>query len=97
MQDQNKDRWIAIVRTIAPMIWSFVLVQSTPVISFIGGLLTSAGYSLEQPQINALNQAAVALIAAFIYTVVTWASARLPFLQWVLLIPVQPKYEEGKK
>jgi hypothetical protein len=96
MQDNNKDKWIALVRTVAPMLWSLLLVQFTPVISFIGGLLATAGYSLEQPQLAALNQAAVAVLAAGIYAIVTWASARFPFMQWILLIPVQPRYDERK-
>jgi hypothetical protein len=97
MQGTTKDRWIAIVRTVAPMLWSFLVLQLTPVLSIIGSLLAQAGYSLSQAQIDAVNQAAVALIAAGIYAAVTWASSRFPFLQWILLIPIQPKYDDERK
>lgn len=98
-QGSSKDKWIAIVRTVSPMVWSFVLLQATPVLVWLASLLSAAGLEFSKAQIDVLNQAAVAVIAAVIYAFVTWASVKFPLLQWILLVPVQPAYpslKEGK-
>lgn len=91
-QGSSKDRWIALVRTVSPMVWSFVLLQATPILVWLASLISAAGLEFSKAQVEALNQAAVAVIAAGIYAFVTWASVQFPFLQWILLVPVQPAY-----